>query len=85
MPKNFPGTGSKDIYIKKTYVPKTLDCVQNLLTILNSTINITGDAEELYDHVMSTKTFALIMTKIFIRALNSMRKVPTYSLDLGFG
>ena len=52
--------------IEKIYVLKGLLelCAQNMITTLNSRVNIIG--ENLYDHVMSTRSFTLIMNEIFI-------------------
>ena len=36
---------------------------QNMLTILGSIVNVSG--ETLYDHLMSTRIFTLITNKIF--------------------
>ena len=41
-------------------------CAQNMITIVGSIININGVEEDLYDHLMSTKIFPLIMNKIFV-------------------
>ena len=38
-------------------------CVQNMLTIIGSIIDMIGG---LYDHLMSKRMFTLIMNKIFI-------------------
>ena len=40
-------------------------CTQNLMTILDSTTNIIGG--DLYDHLMSTRIFTFITTKILKR------------------
>ena len=50
-------------------------CAQNMTTISNSTVNIIGG--NLYDHLMSTKIFTLIMNEIFMSFEES-----GYSLDL---
>ena len=42
---------------------------QNRLTILDSIVDIFVEGGSLYDHLMGTRIFTLIMNKIFIRAL----------------
>ena len=44
-----------------------------MLAILNSTINMIG--KNLYNHLMSTRIFTLIMTKIVIRTPKIMRQI----------
>ena len=39
-------------------------CAQNIITIIGSRVNIIVGT--LYDHLMSTRVFTLIMSKIFI-------------------
>ena len=48
---------------------------ENMITTLGSIGSIIG--EHLYDHLMSTRTFNLIMSKTFILALKVMRKPVT--------
>ena len=52
---------------------------QNMITILESTIELiwegVGGGQSVYDHVMSTRNFTLIMSNIFIRAPKITRKV----------
>ena len=49
-------------------------CAQNVITILSSIVNIIeGD---IYDHLMSTQIFALIMNKIFSSTPNTTPSVP---------
>jgi hypothetical protein len=48
-------------------------CVQNMLTILGSLVNIIGG--DLYDHLVSTRVFTMIVIKTFILALKIMRKM----------
>jgi hypothetical protein len=45
---------------------------QNMNTILGSIVNVIG--VDLYDHLMSTRIFTLIMNKIFRGAPKIMRK-----------
>ena len=42
---------------------------QNMLTILSGIVNIIYMGGDMYDHLMSTRIFTLIMHKIFKRAL----------------
>jgi hypothetical protein len=44
-------------------------CAQNMTNILNSIVNIIGG--NLYDHLMSTKIFTLIMNEIFMSSEES--------------
>ena len=38
--------------------------------------------KDLYDHLMSTRLFTFILSKIFIRSLKIMRKVTTSSISI---
>ena len=68
---DFENGFQKDICLKEIGL-----CAQNMLTFLGSIVNIIDG--DLYDHLyMSMKIFTLIMDKIFIRALKSIRKVAT--------
>ena len=48
---------------------------QNMITILGTIVNITNWGDLYDDHLMNTKTFTLITSKIFIRAPIFLRKV----------
>ena len=52
---------------------------QDTITILGSIINIVT-WETLYDHLMSTRIFTLILIKIFMWAPKTMRKVAIASV-----
>ena len=47
-----------------------------MITILDSIVNIMG----LFDHLVSTRIFTLILRKNFIRALKIMRKRATATI-----
>jgi hypothetical protein len=53
-----PRTDTKKMCLKEIGL-----CVQNMITALGSIVNIIGG--DLYDHLMSTINFTLIMNKIF--------------------
>ena len=58
---------SKNKYQKGMYLTNIELCAQNLITLLDSTINIIrGGGGDLYDNLMSTRILTLIMNKIFI-------------------
>jgi hypothetical protein len=44
------------------------------IQIHESRFNRQQDWEDLYDHIMSTRVFTLIMNKVFVKAPNSMRQ-----------
>ena len=52
------------IYIYRSFKKNCL-CVQNMITILDSIGNIIG-VGGLYEHLMSTRIFTLLIHKIFI-------------------
>ena len=62
--------GSKNKYQKGILCFKKIGvCAQNMKTVISSIVNI-------YDHLVSTKIFTLIMNQIFIRrASNIMRSI----------
>ena len=56
------GLKKKDIFLKEIGLR-----AQDLLILSNSIINkIWEGAEDLYDHLMSTKIFTLMLKKVFI-------------------
>ena len=59
--------GSKNVYQKHIFKEMRLRA-QNVITIKDSIINIIGGevGEDIYDHLMSTRIFNLIMNRIFI-------------------
>ena len=57
---------------KKNVFNRDWTTCSNMLNILSSIVNINW--EDLYDHLMNTGNFTLIMSKIFIRAPQFMSK-----------
>ena len=57
--------GSKNGYQNDMMCLKEIGiCAQPMITILNSIVNMIGG--ELYNHLMSTRVFALTINKMFV-------------------
>ena len=68
----------KNAYQKDTCLKEIGLHAQNMTTILGSIVNIIGGRDR-YDHLMSTKTFNMLIKEISIRAPKIMRKVAIAS------
>jgi len=67
---------SKNKYQKDTCLKETEPRVQNVITVLGSTININSKTY-MYDNSMSARIFTKRMNEVFIQALRFMWKVAT--------
>ena len=69
--------GLKNGHHKDFYLEEIVGvCVQNLITFLSAIVSVIGRGRrvDLYDHLMSTRIFTLIMNMMFLRALKIKRK-----------
>jgi hypothetical protein len=68
---NLVWCGSKNGYQKGMCLKEIGLCVQKMITIVSSLVNTIE--RDLYDHLMGTKIFALMMNEIFIQILKIMK------------